>query len=125
MFEFAEKNHTIEKDGKHTLYQYIPEGDEQRKEIAVKRGYTQTKWGEVVSVMDIQDRPKVQLPAGFSIKTGLEVTNVEQGLAHAKAFGYIDEEKYTTRSKVGYGVMRNIPDYRADLDLLVLSLPKV
>lgn len=121
MFTFIENNLVIEEDGKRSVYLRIPEDDQQRQLIATKRGYIKTEWNEPISVIPIKGKSTVNLPDGFSIKNGLEFTDTEKGIAHAKAFGYIDKAKYTKRSPDGYGILRQTPDYRSDLDLYVTT----
>lgn len=121
MFEFAEKKIAVENHGEVKVFLRIPEGDHQREQMALKRGYMKTEWNEPISVIAIEDRPKVTLPKGFTIKTGDELTDAEKSVAHGQAFGYFTKEIYMKRSQIGYGIMRTVPDYRADLDLYVIT----
>ena len=123
MFDHVEQNFPINDEGE-LLYEVqlrIPGGDELREGMAQERGYEKsTKWHEVISILDIDKRPNPGLPDGFIIKDGDQVTDQEKGIAHAKAFDYLGT-LYDKRSPVGYEIMRNMPDYRSDLDLYVVS----
>lgn len=120
MFEFSEKNLTIEKDGKHIVQLRIPDGDKQRESIALSRGYIKQQWYETISVIPIEGIPDVKLPKGFSLKSGLEVSDTEKGVAHSKAFGYLNT-KTAKLSPLAYESLRQTPDYRQDLDIYLIS----
>lgn len=119
MFDFTENKLWIENDGKKYIQLRIPLEDSQREAIAIKRGYKKAEYSETTSVMSIEDIKDMKLPEGFTIKSGTDVSDVEKGLAHAKAFGYVETE-FVKVSPKGYEAMRQMPNYRPDLDLYVV-----
>lgn len=120
MFEFTEKNLTIKENEKSIVKLRLSEGYKQCEDIALSRGYIKTQDYETTSVRYINGTINVRLPKGFSIKNGCEVSDTDKGKAHAKAFGY-ENTKYENISPLSYEQLRQMPDYRSDLDLYVLS----
>lgn len=121
MFTFCDNHLGKEKDGKRVIYLRIPLENTRTEKLALNRGFTKQSWIESVSELSLgQDLP-VELAEGFSFKSGDEVTSVEKGEAHAKAFGYFDETLYRERSPKGYQAISETPDYRPDLDLYAIS----
>lgn len=120
MFEFTEKNLALNEDGKSIVQLRVPEGYKQYEDIALSRGYIKTQDYETISVLYINGTIDLRLPKGFSIKNGYEVSDMDKGKAHAMAFGYANT-KHENISPLCYEQLRQMPDYRADLDLYVVS----
>lgn len=121
MFDFTEKKLGIEKEGKRFVQLRIPEGNKEREFIAASRGYVKQPWNETTSTLAIAGMRSVNLPKGFYFKSGYELSDTMKGTAHAKAFGYIDKDIYVKRAPLSYEALRKTPDYRADLDLGIVS----
>ncbi|WP_267641859.1 GNAT family N-acetyltransferase [Haloarchaeobius amylolyticus] len=119
-FAFAERHLPVEADGRRVLRFRIPVGETRLESLARERGYERADWHETVSTLPIEDRPGSDLPAGYAIVDGEELTDAARGLAHARAFEYADTA-YADRTPRAYAAMRATPDYRADLDLYVLD----
>jgi predicted N-acetyltransferase YhbS len=120
MFKFTEKKLAIEKDEKSIVQLRIPEGYNQGEDMALSRGYIKTKEYETTSAFHIDGSININLPKRFSIKNGHEVSDMEKGKAHARAFGYVNT-KYENISHFCYEAVRQTPNYRGDLDLYVVS----
>ncbi|MBU3128058.1 GNAT family N-acetyltransferase [Clostridium tagluense] len=120
MFEFTEGNLTLEKDKKSIVQLRIPEGYKQGEDLALSRKYIRTQSYETTSSFHIDGTVDLNLPKGFSIKNGHEVSDMEKGKAHARAFGYVNTN-YENISPLGYEALRQTPNYRVDLDLYVVS----
>ena len=122
MFAYSENIYPIKKDNKKYIQLRIPSVAESWEDIARDRGYIKKEWQEAISVMEINEKLQVKLPSNeLQIKTGDEVTDTAKGLAHAKAFDYLDDEKYVKRAPEGFRLLRKMPDYRPDLDLCIVS----
>lgn len=121
MFNFAEKNIAIKKDGQKFIQLRIPEGDQKREMIAKNRGYLKQDYFETISEIKIDQRPYSRLPEGFSIIDGSKLDEKAKGIAHAKAFGYYHEEKYVKRIFEAYKELIKTPDYKPELDLYVIN----
>ncbi|MBU3144193.1 GNAT family N-acetyltransferase [Clostridium sp. CF012] len=120
MFEFTEKNLALEKDEKSVVQLRISNEYKQGENMALNRGYIKTNNYETTLAFHIDGSIDINLPNGFSIKNGQEVSDVEKGKAHAMAFGYVNTN-YENISPLGYEALRQTPNYRVDLDLYVVS----
>ncbi len=120
MFEYAENNLALNEKGMKRINLRIPENALAIERMALERGYRHSSWNETISAMDLRGSLSVSLPEGFEIRSGNQLTENAQGIAHAKAFGYIDTD-YVKRSPLCYAMLKKAPDYRADLDLAVVN----
>ncbi len=120
MFEFTEKNLALEKDEKSIVQLRLSNGYKQGENMALNRGYKKTNYYETTLAFHIDGSIDINLPKGFSIKSGQEVSDIQKGKAHAKAFGYANT-KYENISPLCYEALRQTPNYRVDLDLYVVS----
>lgn len=121
MFAFCESHLGKEENGKRVVYLRIPSGNLRIEQMASNRKYTQLPGRESVSELDVKGGFSVELAQGFSFVYGSDVPNEEKGKAHAKAFGYHDQAVCRDRTPIAYREMSETPDYRADLDLYVVS----
>jgi GNAT superfamily N-acetyltransferase len=121
MFAFCDDHLGKEKDGKRVIYLRIPLENTRAEKLAQSLNYAKQSWIESVSELSLDQELPVELAEGFFFKRGDEVTSVEKGEAHARAFGYYDETLYRERSPKGYQALSETPDYRPDLDLYALS----
>lgn len=127
MFDFTEKQLRVTKDGKtfvalrlkHDLTQFTSE--------AVKRGYNK-EWHEPIAVIKLTDeilsktnKFSYGLPAGFSIKTGVEISSKQKAEVHSKAFGYYKDIPFVKRADKGFYLMTIQPSYREELDINVCN----
>lgn len=104
------------------LHFRVNEDAHQIKNLLSKRGYALQEWKEPMSCMDIAGEFKVELPEGFKIVDGKEVSDYQKGFAHGRAFGYyqndIPDDDDAERS---FQSLRRAPDYMPGLDLAVLD----
>jgi GNAT superfamily N-acetyltransferase len=121
MFDFCESNLGKMENGKRTIYLHIPPEFTNAQEIAVDRHYTKLSATSPLSVYTLEQDLCVNLPDGFSFAFGDNVGAFKKGQAHAQAFGYFNEKLYLERSYIAFQQMMETPDYRADLDIHVLS----
>lgn len=121
MFTFCEARLGKEEKGKRVVYLRIPLGNLRIEQMALSRKYTQLPGREFVSELDVKREFTVALPQGFSFVYGNDLPNEEKGKAHAKAFGYQDQAIYRDRSPIAYQEVSETPDYRAELDIWVMS----
>ncbi|WP_379137941.1 GNAT family N-acetyltransferase [Paenibacillus sp. sgz500958] len=120
MFAFAERNLTVEDKGRRFIHLRIPAGDSIRESIAYSRGYTKLDWEDPMSMISLDHLEPVALPNGYRIQSGTEVSSEAKALAHAKAFGYFEDDHDRT-IPLAFERMKLAPDYRPDLDLSVVD----
>ncbi|MRN53981.1 GNAT family N-acetyltransferase [Paenibacillus monticola] len=121
MFVFAESSLTIQDKGLRVIRLRIPEGDPIREAIALARGYKKLDWDDSMSTLSLRNLGSVDLPQGYRIQSGLDVSSEAKALAHAKAFGYF-EEAHDRTFPLAFERMKLAPDYRPDLDLSVVDV---
>jgi GNAT superfamily N-acetyltransferase len=121
MFDFCENHLGKEQNGKRTIYLRIPWGNAWVEKIAQERNFSKLSGIEKVSELTLEEEFLVELPEGFAFMNGAEVSNQDKGQAHARAFGYYEEDLYRARSPRAYQAVSETPDYRPDLDLYVIS----
>lgn len=119
MFDFVESKVPIKEDDKLKIYHITSDWDKKREEMLKNRGYKKIN-DFFNQEMSIENRPSPSLHKDFSIVEGNEVSDLDKGHAHGKAFGYFDTP-YIERSPVGYLWMKKMPDYKSNLDLYVVS----
>jgi len=98
----------------------IPEDASNIESMALNRGYKLSGWNETTSGINISSLFEVNLPKGFKIKSGKQLTDKKQGIAHTKAFEYHETE----RAKIAplcYTMLKQAPDYQSDLDIAVVN----
>lgn len=120
LFAHAEERLAAVIDGRRLLRLFVPDGHRPREVMAQSRGYARQPRGEVVSGLPVAQGPDPTLPPGFFLRDGTGVADGEKGHAHGRAFGYLGTE-YEPRSARGYGLLRQAPDYRPDLDLYAVT----
>jgi len=120
MFVFAESTLTVEDKGLRIIRLRIPDGDSIRESIAHSRGYRKLDWDDSMSILSLRNPGPVDLPQGYRIQSGPDVSGEAKALAHAKAFGYFEEARDRT-VPLAFKRMRLAPDYRPDLDLSVVD----
>ncbi len=117
MFDYTEDTY-VNKDRTRV---FIPEYDEHLKQAAAKRGYFKGNksggwWMEYV----LKDLPKPNLPEGFRIQSMADDNDLEK---RRKIFGlsfrHKDPKEWPTL--FSYQELQRAPDYRKDLDLVVVS----
>jgi predicted N-acetyltransferase YhbS len=121
MFEFTELELMIEKKGKEVVYLSINEHASNIIKMAEERGYTKEDRGEITSKKDIKGKNEIILPKGYQIKTAIEITAEERGVCHSFAFGYNDKEELVKRSIEAQDELKNMKDYRSELDIQVVD----
>lgn len=120
MLDFAEENFKGIHEGKRFLNFRMKKAIPELEEIITERGYKKTKWNEPVASMPINHDFEINLPDGFEIVSGDQVSAFQKGVAHAKAFGYYDPDDLED-SENCYKSVKNAPDYRSDLDLYMVK----
>lgn len=120
MFDFAEANLTVANKGMQVIRLRIPAGDTIRESIALARGYRALDWDDSMSVLPLGNLGPVDLPPGYRILSGADVSSEAKALAHAKAFGYFEEASDHT-VPLAFERMKQAPDYRPELDLSVVD----
>ncbi|WP_052429764.1 GNAT family N-acetyltransferase [Paenibacillus borealis] len=121
MFNFAESSLAVQEKGRRIIRLRIPAGDSVRESIAYSRGYSQLEWNDSMSVLSLGNLGPVDLPPGYRILSGTDVSSEAKALAHAKAFGYF-EEAGDHSVPLAFERMKQAPDYRPELDLSVVDL---
>jgi GNAT superfamily N-acetyltransferase len=91
--------------------------------VLENRGYRVAS-PEKAGILEITSPYEVHIPDGLRLAVGEEFSDEKRGLAHSLAFGYAKEgedmlEKYHIVE--AFQNMRRAPDYRADLDLVILD----
>lgn len=121
MFEHVEE-YLMHQEGQddYQVHLRLPENSPALEEAAGQRGYERAAWQETISQFGIDVMLPVELPAGLRIQQGDELTYLQQGRAHARAFGYTGQP-YAELTPLCYQRLRQAPDYRADLDLAVVD----
>ena len=121
MFNFAESSLAVQEKGRRIIRLRIPAGDSVRESIAYSRGYSQLEWNDSMSVLSLGNLGPVELPQGYRILSGTDVSSEAKARAHAKAFGYFEEASDHT-VPLAFERMKLAPDYRPELDLSVVDL---
>lgn len=121
MFAFCETNVGNVANGKRTIYLRIPPDFARIQEIALLWNYRKLPNTEPNSELALDRLFLVQFPLGFSFVYGNNVSAETKGQAHSKAFGYYEETLYRERAAIAFQHLAATPDYRADLDIHVLS----
>ncbi|MFD1176483.1 GNAT family N-acetyltransferase [Paenibacillus puldeungensis] len=122
MFVFSESSLTVQDKGKRVIRLRIPDGDSIRESIAHSRGYKKLDWDDTISILPLSNLGSVDLPQGYRIQSGPDVSSEAKALAHAKAFGYFDfDDARDTTVPLAFERMKLAPDYRADLDLSIVD----
>lgn len=122
MFVFAETTLTVQDMdmGRRVIRLRIPDGDSIRETIAHLRGYRKMDGEESISILSLRNLAPVELPEGYLIQSGPDVSSEAKALAHAKAFSYFEEASDRT-VPLAFERMKLAPDYRPDLDLSVVD----
>lgn len=121
MFNFAESSLAVQEKGRQIVRLRIPAGDSVREPIAYSRGYSQLEWNDSMSVLSLENLGPEELPQGYRILSGTDVSSEAKARAHAKAFGYFEEASDHT-FPLAFERMKLAPDYRPELDLSVVDL---
>lgn len=121
MFSFAESNAYLDTEEGRVINAFIPDDDEELILIAEQRGYKNT--GKKDNITSIKGNVTVnkQIPEGFGFTTGDKLGPEKKAMAHAKAFGYSDNEMYMERAKKGFALLGKMPDYRPELDVFLIA----
>lgn len=120
LFGYAESNLSQKLDGRTKIRLRIKKDMYTIERLAKERGYKPLDWYETFTAMPLTGHFPVELPQGFRIMCGSELTAEMQGVAHAKAFGYLE----TDRARITpdcYRALRNAPNYRTELDFAVVD----
>lgn len=119
LFEFMERQSRAQLAQSCKLA--IPTFMTRLEEIAANRGYERVP-GESDSAISIAlDREyNVELPDGFRLLEGQNVSDAAKALAHARAFHYEGTDAAAQVLRL-YGGLREAPGYRSDLDLAVVT----
>lgn len=120
MFVYAERTLTVQDKDLRFIRLRIPADDSIRESIAQARGYRKLEWDDSMSVLSLHNLNQVLLPQGYRIHSGPDVTSEAKAVAHAKAFGYFEEDHDRT-FPLAFQRMKSAPDYRPDLDLSVID----
>ncbi|MBN1622943.1 MAG: GNAT family N-acetyltransferase [Clostridia bacterium] len=121
MFEFAESNSTLRTDEGEILRAFIPNTDKELINLAIERGYVKTSKIDNNTTIEGNVRTAKTMPDGFTFTTGDKLGTEKKALAHAKAFGYMNNEIYLKRAEIGFRKLSEMPDYRLDLDVFILD----
>ncbi len=119
VFDFVETDLVREIGEKQIAELRISERFNKAIKMAESRGYELLEWSDCDSLLELDREFEVKLPEGFNIVEGDAVSHMDKGMLHAKAFNYTDEDYYVRRTPIGYGIMCQLKDYRADLDLYI------
>ncbi|KAB8139990.1 GNAT family N-acetyltransferase [Chloroflexia bacterium SDU3-3] len=93
----------------------------QRMAIAERRGFARTDWQEPLSWLGVDAAPALALPPGYRLVEAHMVDVREKAALHARAFGYTDQPEFVQSAALAFARLPLTPDYRGDLDLLVLD----
>ena len=126
MFDYAERftSKTSANDGtdEHRYYHLaIADDDVAVQVFAEKRGYHKTDWTGDEMVKHYPAEPEtVELPEGFTVTDTNSTPPIMSAIAHTQSFGGdLTSGHYGPASAFAY--LRTMPDYRPDLDLLLLN----
>jgi len=124
MFVHAEKELANPFEDGRIIRLHIPETESGISEIAARRGFVKSK--HVSRQTYMTDLPIIhrENPDGFTIVTGSEISTISKALLHARAFGYIDNQKYVEKAVESYKKLERMHDFRRNLDLYVLNEDK-
>ncbi|MBP1040212.1 GNAT family N-acetyltransferase [Vagococcus sp. BWB3-3] len=120
MCEFAERfTSRVSADQQQNQYRLcLPSSDLVIANFLRKRGYQRTTDKERTLIKPYSDPEEVILPEGFTIHDGRTVTPFYTALAHNHSFRYNQENDGGQR---GFEKIRQMPDYRPELDLVVFD----
>ena len=122
LLDFAEDNLALTTDEGTYINVFVEEDGFQIRTLLQERDYTVLEWKDPMSCVDVSDCFKVELPEGFWIADANEVSDMQKGLAHGRAFGYyMNDVPDDDRTERGFRALRNAPDYLPELDLSVLD----
>lgn len=121
LINYAEEHLSHEKDGKKVVSLSIPDYLIEMATTAASMGYVLRDGYESIISIPIDNTFKVELPAGFILQCGLEVSDEQKALGHIMAFDYAAKLEDASLTKMHYGNLKNAPDYRPDLDLYITT----
>lgn len=121
MFNFIEDNLLIEQEGFQVANLRISNQFRRGLDEARFRGYKELDWDEVTQVMKLNQVFDVILPKGFELKSGENFSPVEKGCVHSRAFEYTEDDFYVRRTPIGFAIMAELEDYRAELELYCVN----
>ena len=119
MFDFAERECALPRDGSSGFGLRIPQSDNLLADLASQRGYIKGSWSEPLSVRPIDfTRSEGPDDEGLEFVSGADVDPAKKAIAHAKAFGYAEKEENRIPSSIAaFEALASAPSYRPDLDL--------
>jgi GNAT superfamily N-acetyltransferase len=126
MFAFAEER-CLRRRGKARGFRLrVPDGEALLASMVEERGYTRHEWQETAAALDLGadggGAPVAAgLPEGLRLVDGHGLEPAAKALAHARAFGYLDEKAFRRRAVKGFCLVPGLPDYRAELDLAAVD----
>ncbi len=120
MFSFADKTILPLCSETKQLQLRIFNEDTRVKSIAKELGYRRTGDSEIVLKGKTSEWEFRELPKGFTIKSGNEISDLDKGMAHANAFEYWREPKAAI-APLAYEVMKRDSFYNPELDLYVTN----
>ncbi len=121
MCSFAERfTSRVSEDRTSSRYQLcVADGDERLAALLAQRGYQRTENHSRVMVKPYPAQPEeVVLPQGFVIRDARTVPAFYYALAHSHSFRYNQDDN---GGLAGFEAIRTMPDYRPELDLIVLD----
>ncbi|MEA4962907.1 GNAT family N-acetyltransferase [Lutispora sp.] len=119
LFEFGEENISIMDGPNKTVWVEIPENDP-LEAIAKERGYS-IDYSLAFNILKMENEFDVSIPEGFRITTYNETTAEQKAIAHARAFGYIDEPIYVERSKKAFEALAAAKDFYPEYGVFIVA----
>jgi predicted N-acetyltransferase YhbS len=123
LIDFAEGTLPLTTEEGTNINFRVNEESNQIKDILKARGYTLYEFREPMSSMIIENNDFiVNLPEGFRLADGNEVSDYQKGFAHGRAFGYYKKDVPDDNdAELSYQNLRKAPDYIPELDLMVID----
>ncbi len=120
MFSFADQTILPLCSESKQLQLRIFKDDTRLKSIAKELGYQRTRDSEIVLMGNISEWEFRELPKGFTIRSGNEISDIDKGMAHSNAFEYWREPKARI-APLAFEVMKGESFYNPELDLYVTN----
>lgn len=120
LFQYAEEHLLKFEGGVSTNHLEIVAGMTGLERVAMNRGYVCEEWSNNTLSISLDREFEVEIPSGFTLKSGAGVDDLSKAQGHIMAFDY-ENSPSAEITKQNYGNLKNAPDYSPELDLCILN----
>ncbi|NLM97447.1 MAG: GNAT family N-acetyltransferase [Halanaerobiaceae bacterium] len=122
LIDFAESKLALTTEEGTAIAIRVNEDAFQIQRILQQRNYILLDWKEPISSMEVADCFEIEIPDGFKIVDGNELSDYHKGFAHGRAFGYYKNDvPDDDDAECCFRSLRKAPDYLPELDLSILD----